>query len=72
MEELKALMTTGVDSPDAFACDVGVDESYHFKDIGWWWLHLSKAQQPEEIEKFKKGVKFLGLPHKYPMPDEWK
>ena len=26
----------------------------------------------KEIEKFKKGVKFLGLPHKYPMPDEWK
>lgn len=72
LSELKELLLTGVNSPDAFACEVESDESYHFKDIGWWWLHKSEAQQPEHIEKFKKGVKFLGLSHKYPMPDEWK
>lgn len=70
--ELKELMTKGVESPDAFACDIGNDESYHFKDIGWWWLHIAKCQHPEAIEKFKKGVEFLGLPHKNPMPKEWK
>ena len=47
-------------------------QKHHFKDIGWWWLHLSKAQRPEEIEKFKGGVEFLGLEHKNPIPDEWK
>ncbi len=71
LDELKVLMINGVDSPDAFNCGVGSDESYHFKDIGWWWLHLSKAQCPGAIEKFKKGVKFLGLEHKNPMPDRW-
>ena len=24
------------------------------------------------IDKFKKGVVFLSLEHKYPMPEEWK
>lgn len=72
LEELKELMTKGVESPDAFGCDVGNDESYHFKDIGWWWLHISKAEHPEEIDKFKKGVSFLNLTHKNPMPKDWK
>ncbi len=71
LDELKELMTMGADSPDAFACSVGKEEAYHFKDIGWWWLDLSKAEQPENIEKFKKGVEFLGLDHKYPMPEKW-
>ncbi len=71
LDDLKALMTNGVPCPDAFNCGVGCDESYHFKDIGWWWMHMSKCEQPAEIEKFKKGVKFLGLNHKYPMPDGW-
>ncbi len=71
LDELKELMTIGVPSPDAFNCSVGCDESYHYKDIGWWWLHRKVAQQPEHVEKFKKGVKFLNLSHKYPMPEEW-
>ena len=72
LDELKELLAKGPDSPDAFNCGVGKDESYHFKDIGWWWMHLAKAEQPDQIEKFKKGVEFLGLKHKLPMPDEWK
>lgn len=71
LDMLKDLMTNGIESPNAFGCGVGNDESYHFKDIGWWWMHISKCQHPEAIEKFKKGVKFLGLQHKYPMPKEW-
>lgn len=71
LNELKELMTLGVDSPDAFACSVGKEEAYHFKDIGWWWLDLAKAEQPENIEKFEKGVEFLGIDHKYLMPKKW-
>lgn len=72
LSDLKALMNGGVDSPDAFACGIGNEEAYHFKDIGWWWLHTGECQQPESIDKFKKGVEFLGLDHKYPMPEKWK
>ena len=72
LDELKEAMTRGVPCPDAFACGIGSEESYHFKDIGWWWLHTSRAQNPEEREKFERGVSFLGLEHKYPMPKEWK
>ena len=72
LDALKKLMQQGTDAPDAFHCGVGSDESYHFKDIGWWWIHLRKCEQPDQLEKFKRGVEFLKLPHKYPMPDEWK
>lgn len=72
LDELKELLTKGVASPDAFCCDVGTEEAYHFKDIGWWWLNTSTAQNPDEIEKFNKGVESLSLNHKYPMPSEWK
>jgi len=71
LDALIKRLKEGVKSPDAFSCDVGCDESYHFKDIGWWWIHSSKCEKPEEIEKFKKGVEFLKLKHKYPMPKEW-
>ena len=71
LEELKALLEEGVYIPDCFGCGTYSDESYHFKDIGWWWLHTKKAQSPDEIEKFKRGVAYLGLKHKYPMPTEW-
>ncbi len=72
LDELIFAMEKGVESPDAFACSLGQEEAYHFKDIGWWWIDRCKAQHPEEIEKYERGVKFLGLKHKYPDPDEWK
>ncbi len=72
LNELCELMKMGVDSPDSFACGVGSEEAYHFKDIGWWWLDGAVAQQPEKTEKFYRGVEFLGLKHKYPMPEKWK
>ena len=72
LSELKALLEQGVKSPDAFCCNVENEEAYHFKDIGWWWLNTATAQNPEKIDKFKKGVESLSLEHKYPMPKEWK
>ena len=72
LDALIALMKKGVASPDAFDGGCGGGESYHFKDIGWWWIDRAKAQHPEAIDKFKKGVVFLSLEHKYPMPEEWK
>jgi len=71
LDEFKSLLAKGTASPNSFNCGCGSEESYHFKDIGWWWMHLGKAQQPEQTEKFKKGVKFLGLKHKLPMPEKW-
>lgn len=71
LDEFKQKLIKGPPSPNAFECDVGVEEAYHFKDIGWWWLNTEYAQNPSEVEKFKRGVKALGLKHKYPMPKDW-
>ncbi|MBE6645834.1 MAG: FAD-dependent oxidoreductase [Ruminococcaceae bacterium] len=71
LDELKALLNTGIHIPDAFECAVEDEEAYHFKDIGWWYLNTGKSDSPENIEKFKKGVNALGLEHKYPMPKKW-
>lgn len=72
LDELKTLMKRGVYIPDAFECRVESEEAYHFKDIGWWYLNTGSAEKPSEVEKFKEGVKALGLEHKYPMPDDWR
>jgi hypothetical protein len=81
LDELKALMTKGVVSPDAFDGGIGDSESYHFKDIGWFHLkdgtcadnsHMPRQASKEEIEKFRYCVKHLELEHKYPTPDKWK
>lgn len=72
LDELICAMEKGVESPDAFACSIGDEEAYHFKDIGWWWINKEKCHQPEALEKYECGVKFLGLSHKYPDPKEWK
>lgn len=71
LDELKKLLAKGVRMPDAFECSVGKEESYHFKDIGWWDLHTGKSNRPESIEKFKRGVAALNLEHKYPLPEKW-
>jgi hypothetical protein len=71
LDELKELLIKGVCIPDSFNGSVGGGESYHFKDIGWWHLHVGKSNSPESIEKFKRGVASLNLEHKYPMPEKW-
>lgn len=82
LEELKEQLKIGVPIPAAFACNgIGTDESYHFKDIGWWHLsngicadnaHKKKTPQSGEIEKFEYCVNKLGIKHKYKIPDKWK
>lgn len=82
LEELKEELTVGVNIPSAFACNgIGIGESYHFKDLGWWHLHngvcknnSGKPRDPteREIEKFRYCVERLGIEHKYPMPENWK
>ena len=71
LAELKDGMEKGVESPAAFCCAVGSEESYHFKDIGW--LNLKPYGCDERhIEKFKRGIKALKIKHKYPLPDPLK
>lgn len=71
LEELKEKMTEGVKIPCAFGCDVGSEEAYHFKDIGWLYLPECKCDE-KSLEKFKRGIKALGIKHKYPLPDKLK
>ena len=81
LDELKAMMNTGVNIPAAFACGgIGKAESYHFKDIGWWHLHTGtcsdnshKPRIPDEAEvkKFSYCVNALGITHQFPVPEEW-
>ena len=71
LDELIAAMEQGVETPDAFACSIGHEECYHLRDIGWWYVDRCKAQHPEAIEKYERGVEFLGLKHKYPKPEKW-
>jgi hypothetical protein len=82
LEELKNQLEIGVTVPSAFACGgIGIGESYHFKDIGWWNLHdgtcadnthKSRTPKDDEVEKFKYCVNKLGIKHKYEIPDQWK
>lgn len=81
LSELKEQMKAGVPIPTAFACNgVGIGESYHFKDIGWFHLHTAtrrdrlpghKGTEREDLEKFHYCVQKLGIEHKYPIPTKW-
>lgn len=63
----------GADMPAAFECAVGSEEQYHFKDIGWLNLHpYIKVEDETKRQKFKRGIEFLNLSHKYPLPDDFK
>ena len=75
-------MRTGISIPAAFTCNgIGIGESYHFKDLGWFHLHTkihadNAAEATEasdaQIKKFKFCVEKLGIEHKFPIPEEWK
>jgi len=81
LSELKDKMAAGVPIPQAFACGgIGESESYHFKDIGWWKLHLGicadnghkpRTPEPWEVEKFSYCVDKLGITHQNPIPKTW-
>ena len=70
--EMQEKLKRGVEIPTAFDCGVEEEEKYHFKDIGW--LHLYPEYDCDEthLEKFKRGMKALGIQHKYPLPDIFK
>lgn len=70
LDELKNAMRRGADIPCAFECEVGNEEAYHFKDIGWLHLHPYNNVPKESIEKFKRAISALSLTHKYPLPKE--
>lgn len=73
LKEFTEILQKGADMPAAFECSVGREEQYHFKDIGWLHLHpYIKVEDEAKREKFKRGIKFLNLSHKYPLPDEFK
>lgn len=70
LEELKIRMREGVPVKQAFCCNVGNEEAYHFKDIGWLYLNPYHCDSPDEIEKFKRNISNLGLTHKNKLPNE--
>lgn len=71
LDTLKDKMKKGVEIPSAFCCDVGNEEAYHFKDIGWLYLgDDSYIGDKQKNEKFKRGIAALGIKHKYNLPKE--
>lgn len=76
LTKLKSELKKGVTLPLAFACGTGSEEQYHFKDIGWLSINENgysiSPDKKENLPKFKKGIKKLGLMHKYPIPDDLK
>ena len=70
LEELKSCMKEGVPVKQAFQCNVGSEEAYHFKDIGWLYLNPYHCDLPNELEKFKRNISKLGLTHKNKLPKE--
>ena len=81
LSELKEMMKKGVKIPDVFQGNgKGDGESYHFKDIGWWYMssgyntdndYNEAKVTKEQVEKFCYCVEKLGIKHKYPIPKNW-
>ena len=69
LEELKEAMRRGVPCPDAFACETGDEEAYHFKDIGWIHFHPYSCESPDRLDKFRRNIRALQMKHKYPFPE---
>ncbi len=69
LDELKAAMQRGAPIPDEFCCDIGWEEAYHFKDIGWIHFNPYHCESPDRMEKFKRNIKALEMKHKYPFPE---
>lgn len=72
LSEFKEKLKNGVEVPQTFSGRVENEEAYHFKDIGWLFLNKPLDVNKKYIEKFKRGIDFLGIKHKYPLPDELK
>ena len=74
LDALREALTKGVRIPDAFGCGTyNVQESYHFKDIGWLHLHKPNPVMNEKaLEKFARGIEYLGIEHLNEIPTEVK
>ena len=67
LPELQEAMRRGVPSPDAFACDVGGEEAYHFKDLGWFFLDPGRRAESENspyLDRAARNIRALGLAHR--------
>ena len=66
LDDLKGLMKQGVPSPSAFQCSVGSEESYHFKDAGWFEHNgIERIEKSPYREKVEKNIRKLKLNYKY-------
>ncbi len=73
LQELLGALERGLPSPDAFDCDVGEEECYHYKDLGWLVINDYDPEKAKpNLEKFKRGIAYLGFDHKYELPDDLK
>ncbi len=72
LPELKEALKRGVAVPHAFNCGYGAHEAYHFKDAGWFYLNHPEERitDSQKVQKFKRGMEYLGLEHQNPLP-EW-
>lgn len=69
LDELRDAMRRGAPCPDAFACEPGDEEAYHFKDIGWIHFHPYSCEQSDQMDKYRRNIRALHMRHKYPFPD---
>ena len=70
LDELIGELKNGVKIGDAFECDVGSEEGYHFKDFGWVYLDPDHPKITEPLpEKVKKCIRAVKIEHKYPLND---
>lgn len=59
-------MRKGVPTPNAFECETGNEESYHFKNAGWFsWDNPQAMENSPYKDKVKKNIVKLGLDYKY-------
>ena len=75
LEKLIEKLKEGVKIPFAFQCAVGDEEAYHYKDLGWLFIHPDASyycDRPQNVKKFSEGIKNLGLKHKYPLHKDLK
>lgn len=73
LEEFVTLLKRGVKVGDSFECNLGNEESYHFKDYGWLFIDPNHPKHTKPItEKVKKCVKALKINHKYDLPEDLK
>ena len=71
MDELIGELKNGVKIGDAFECDVGSEEAYHFKEFGWVYLDPDHPKITESLpEKVKKCIHAVKIEHKNPLKDQ--